>query len=351
MKSVILWLLVLAFWPNVAHPQNGVRAPEQIQIAGREYVRLTDWTRANDYEVRWLKREETVQASSEAFRLLLTVDSCKASLNGVQVWLLSPIVFRNGTVYIDQRDLRVTLHPLLSPTRNSRSMSPVREVCLDPGHGGKDPGFCVGSNEEKKITLLLAQEVRRQLIHAGLKVTLTRTSDSTVELPDRPEIAQRRKADLLVSLHFNAAQASANSVQGTEIYCLTPAGADSTNGRAAGDDTRGCPGNQFNERNIFLAYQLQRSMTQNLGVEDRGVRRARFWVLRDALMPAVLIEAGYMSHPMEGRRILDADYRRQVAHAIVEGVLAYKREVEVSPDLKAARHRESATRRQSPGLS
>jgi N-acetylmuramoyl-L-alanine amidase len=69
-------------------------------------------------------------------------------------------------------------------------------------------------------------------------------------------------------------------------------------------------------------------LTQNLGVEDRGVHRARYAVLRDAAMPSVLIEGGFMSHPQEGSRIFDPAYRRQMAKAIVAGVLAYKRIVE-----------------------
>jgi N-acetylmuramoyl-L-alanine amidase len=73
---------------------------------------------------------------------------------------------------------------------------------------------------------------------------------------------------------------------------------------------------------------MQKALTRNLSVEDRGVRRARFAVLRDAVMPAVLIEAGFMSHPAEGRKIFTAAYRQKMARAIVEGLLAYKRAVE-----------------------
>jgi N-acetylmuramoyl-L-alanine amidase len=73
---------------------------------------------------------------------------------------------------------------------------------------------------------------------------------------------------------------------------------------------------------------VQKALTHSLAVEDRGVRHARFAVLRDAVMPAVLIEAGFMSHPAEGRKIFTTEYRQQMARAIVDGVLAYKRTVE-----------------------
>ena len=66
----------------------------------------------------------------------------------------------------------------------------------------------------------------------------------------------------------------------------------------------------------------------NVGVEDRGVRRARYWILRDAAMPAILIEGGFMSNPAEANRVYDANYRRQMARAIVQGVIAYQRQVQ-----------------------
>jgi len=78
----------------------------------------------------------------------------------------------------------------------------------------------------------------------------------------------------------------------------------------------------------LLAYQLQKSLTHGLGSDDRGVKRARFAVLRDAGMPAVLIEAGFLSHPAEGKRIFDPEYRRKMAQAIADGLLAYKKIVE-----------------------
>ena len=116
---------------------------------------------------------------------------------------------------------------------------------------------------------------------------------------------------MFVSLHFNAAETGRNTVQGAEVYCLTPAGASSTNARGEGAGAGSFPGNRHNDQNLFLAYQVQKALTRNLAVEDRGVRRARFAVLRDAVMPAVLIEAGFMSHPAEGRKIFTAAYRQE----------------------------------------
>jgi N-acetylmuramoyl-L-alanine amidase len=231
---------------------------------------------------------------------------------------------RNDAIFISKLDVQTTFQPLLAPPKRRAVLN---SICLDPGHGGKDPGFRVGANQEKKYTLLLAQELREQLKRAGWKVALTRGHDTFVELSERPDVARRKHADLFLSLHFNAVQSSANSVQGAEVYCLTPAGAPSTNAGGEGGGEGWFNGNRYNDQNVVLAYQLQKALTRSLGVEDRGVHRARFAVLRDATMPAALIEAGFMSHPEEGRKIFSAEYRRQIARAIVEGLNAYRQSV------------------------
>jgi N-acetylmuramoyl-L-alanine amidase len=299
---------------------------EPAYINGKAYVRLNDWAKANDLQVRWVTRDEALELSNPTTKLGLQIHSPKADINGVAVRLLFPLVGRNDGVYISKLDLQTTFQPVLYPPKvhlGAKSAS----ICLDPGHGGKDPGFLVGSNQEKKYTLLLAQELSEQLKRAGWKVFLTRNRDSFIELPDRPEIARRKKADLFISLHFNAAEGSAGSVQGAEVYCLTPAGAPSTNAGGEGGGEGWFSGNRFNDRNMFLAYQVQRALTHTLGVEDRGVHRARFVVLCDATMPAVLIEAGFMSHPVEGKRIFSADYRKQMARAIADGIRTYSQVV------------------------
>jgi N-acetylmuramoyl-L-alanine amidase len=329
MKAAIVsfWLVALALAWGAGEAAGAPRPIEAVRIGGREYVRLADWAKAYGFDLCWVKRDETLQLSNHAAKLLLGVDSREAQVNGVQVWLLFPTAQRNGAVYISQLDLQKNLQPVLSPPRN-RSGAAIRTICLDPGHGGKDPGNQVGANQEKKYTLLLAREVRDQLQQAGLKAALTRSTDTLIELPARPEVAKRRNADLFVSLHFNSIEASRGSVQGAEVYCLTPAGASSTNARGEGGGGESCAGNRCDDKNMFLAYQVQKALARNLTVEDRGVRRARFAVLRDAVMPAVLIEAGFMSHPVEGRKIFTAAYRREMARAIVDGLLAYKRGVE-----------------------
>jgi N-acetylmuramoyl-L-alanine amidase len=319
-KAVCAVLFALMFMP-------WMRAASHRYEVRPNYVPLTEWARANVFTVRWLERDKTVELSGHGSRLTFNVDSRsdarKAQINGVQVWLAFPVLYQNGRALISQIDLAETLGPVLSPPVASRSGG-IKTICLDPGHGGRDPGNRAGSNEEKKYTLLLAQETSAQLKAAGFNVILTRSSDTFVDLPARPEVARKRNADLFVSLHFNSTEEGRNEVRGTEIFCLTPAGATSTNARGEGD-TRWVGGNRNDEKNLALAYQMQKSYTKILDVEDRGVKRARFQVLREATVPAILIEGGFMSHPTEGKKIYDPAYRKQMARAIVEGIVAYKK--------------------------
>ncbi len=327
MIMVVRMLLLLAALAAAA-PARGAqsRRTDQARPAGTTYVRLQDWARANRFAVRWAERDKTLELSNRWARLAFNVDprrdTRKAWINGIQVWLAFPLRCQNGIASIAQTDVDETLRPVLSPPRSPAGRK-VRTVCLDPGHGGKDPGYQVRSHDEKDYTLLLAREVREQLKNAGVDAFLTRNSDVFIDRTERPELARRRGADLFVSLHFNAFPPSPE-VNGVEVYCCTPAGAYSFNTGGEGN-TRWVIGNRNDDQNLLLAYQLQRSLTKSLGVTDRGVKRARYDVLALATMPAILIEGGFMSHPAEGKKIFDPAYRRQMARAIVEGILNYKR--------------------------
>jgi len=290
-------------------------------------VRVRDWARAHGLLVKWVERDKVLQITKGDFKLVLNANSREARINGVQVWLLKAFEYRDNAGYLSQLDVNHTINPLLYPPRNV-GKNRVRRICLDPGHGGKDPGFQVGSHPEQRYTLLLAQELRRQLAQAGYTVILTRTTDSTVDLPARPALARKVGADLFISLHFNAADKTRATARGTEAYCLTPAGASSTAAGSDGPTLGSLLGNRHDAKNFLLAYHVQRSLVRKLGSEDRGVRRARFAVLRDATMPAILVEPGFLSHPVEGRKIVEAAYRQKIATAIVDGVRAYRRVVE-----------------------
>jgi N-acetylmuramoyl-L-alanine amidase len=319
-----LWLLWLTSAFTVP-AQSSLGKLERVPLFGHEYVRLADWASANKFDLKWIRPDEEVQVKSSWSKLVFTVDSRKAQINGVTVWLSVNVAKRNGGALVSLLDFQTVIHPLLFPPRNTPGEK-VKIICLDPGHGGKDPGNQSGRSLEKKLTLLMAEELQKQLKNAGFKVVLTRPEDAFVELMERPFSANRRQADLFVSLHFNAAEGS--GARGVETYCLTPAHASSTNARGEGTRSGAYPANKLNDKNVMLAYQVQRALIRNAPTEDRGVRRARFAVLKSPEMPAVLIEGGFMTDPDELKRILNPTHRKKLGQAIVIGIQAYKKIVE-----------------------
>lgn len=324
MRIMLAILLSCAAWLTGAPVMHGESLPpKRVRLSGEEYVHLGAWGRANEFVIHWLDRDKLLQLSQRRARLKFNMNSRLSEINGVNVWLCSPLLYRGGKAYISQLDLEKTIAPLLSPPAYPSGIR-LRTVCLDPGHGGKDPGNRVRGKEEQKYTLLLARELRYRLDQAGFKVVLTRNADTYVDLAERTALAKKHKADLFVSLHFNSTDSSPNEVKGIETYCLTPVGATSTNAHGEGN-TRWVTGNRNDEKSMVLAYQVQKALTDELSSDDRGVRRARFQVLREAQMPAILIEGGFMSNPAESNKIFDPAHRRQMARAILDGILAYKR--------------------------
>jgi N-acetylmuramoyl-L-alanine amidase len=320
MKWVLCaWLLTVGLLGAAPAPVGSLA---RCSVGGREYVRLTDWARQNRFQTNWVSRLD-LQLTNASARLGFTINSQRALVNGVNVFLAAPIVLQSGAPYIALIDLHSTLGPLLWPAR--RPGSRPTSICLDPGHGGRDTGNREGGKLEKEYTLALARELAAQLRKAGYKVFLTRSWDAYPELDERAEIARQRRADLFISLHFNAA--SSGEANGVETYCLTPPYAASTNARGEGADVGTLPGNAQNDRNLQLAFELQRSLVHRLGLEDRGVRRARWAVLRPAHVPAVLVEGGFMSNPAELNKITSAPWRKDLAAALVQGVKNYQKVV------------------------
>ncbi len=288
------------------------------------YLRLDPWADSCGYKLRWDKKSGWVELAGRNVRINFLVNSRKAQINGETVLFSLPVLARGDMVLIPAIDAQTTLQPILFPQRNP-AWSHVRTVCIDPGHGGKDTGKIDKGNQEKKYTLLLAQDVAGLLASYDVKVVLTRAKDQTLELADRPAFARRKGADLFISLHYNAA---GSDVRGVEVFCLTPAGMASSNEGGGRSDRHAYPGNAQNAQNVLLANLLQKNIRRTTALEDRGLKRSRFEVLREAQIPAVLIEGGFMTNPSDAKKIYDPAFRKKMAQAIVDGIIAYKRIVE-----------------------
>ncbi|MDB6034596.1 MAG: hypothetical protein JWM16_4934 [Verrucomicrobiales bacterium] len=253
--------------------------------------------------------------------ILLKMGSRIARCNGLECWLGYAPQMIKGVPYIYALDALKSFQALL----NARSLRPgnARIVVIDPGHGGKDSGSrnSFSTRWEKEYTLDWALRLRTLLVEKGWKVVMTRTNDVDVPLPERVQAAERAKADLFISLHFNSGLPN-KELAGIETYCLTPAGLPSNLVRTYDDDPKALfPNNAFDEQNYQVAYKLHRSLMETSGALDRGLRRARFMsVLRGQNRPAVLIEGGYLSNPNEAKKIAAAAYRQHLAEGVAQGL-------------------------------
>lgn len=272
----------------------------------------------------WLDPEEELRLQSKWTTLEFEAGSREISWNGHRLFLGEPIRVMGRSLGISPVDLRTRLVPLLNPAAVP-APGELRLIAIDAGHGGNDTG---ASNpalklQEKKATLDVARRLRTSLQARGYKVVMTRTNDRYVALDTRPQSANRVGADLFISIHFNSLPGNPK-VSGVETYVLTPAGVRSTASqkREAADQTV-YPGNRQDHWNMILASTIQQRLLDQLGVVDRGLKQARFAVLRTIQCPAVLVEAGFLTHPTEARNISTAAHRQRIAEAIADGVGDY----------------------------
>ncbi len=233
----------------------------------------------------------------------------------------------DGHWSIAEADHRTVVDPLLEPESHLLAYR-ARTVVLDPGHGGRDDGARSGAGlREKQVVLDLARRIRVHRVNAGLKVHLTREGDRKVELEKRTRMAAAWNADAFVSVHVN--KAANVKAAGIETYVLPAPGYPSTShGEGAVGDAAAQPGNRHDAANTFLGWSLQRALLQRTGGTDRGVKRARFVVLRNAPCPAALVECGFLSNEAEAAKLGDPAYLEQLAVALSKGVLDYAATVE-----------------------
>jgi N-acetylmuramoyl-L-alanine amidase len=295
-----------------------------VHVEGQRYVNLADFVRYYKLTERTQTGEHyTLKAKTKRFSFKL--NSGEAQLNGIRIWLnAAPIEFQNS-ILISEIDVRKTLDPILRPWAIQKRK--VKTIMIDPGHGGEDMGTeGYRGTKEKRYSLDLAGRVEKRLRTAGFKTLMTRRTDTYISLEDRSELTNSSEADLFVSIHFNSAKPNSQA-NGIETYALTPAGLYSTGSirkRLGLGNFSAEPGNRFDRQNMLLAYSVQQKITEQIStVEDRGVKYARFFVIKATERPSILVESGFLSNPTEEKRIMSEGYRDTLAQAIVEGIKRY----------------------------
>ena len=231
--------------------------------------------------------------------------------------------------------------------RSDRRPGVLTTITLDPGHGGSETG-ATGRNglQEKDVALAVARRLHRLLEdRLGVRVLLTRDSDSFLSLDDRTALANNNKSDLFLSIHANASPRQ--TARGSEVYYLAYQASDEDSRRLAATENAGpqrtaahrttdlefilwdmAQATHLNE-SATLAELLQDELQANRAdARNRGIKQAPFRVLMGATMPSALIEIGFVTNPEEERRLRFTEYQDQLANAIFRGVVKYKEHYE-----------------------
>lgn len=282
-----------------------------------KYVALRDLAAAYGMELAG-PTAQRITLENRAHTLIFKTDSRELMVDGILLWLHAPMTAVRNRWSIREVDARTIVDPLMRPARHLRGVG-HRVVVLDPGHGGQDTGAKGRRGvEEKRVVLDISRRLRAHLVNAGVRVQMTRERDRFIELDERSRMAARWGADLFVSIHLNSA---ANpSPSGVETFALAAAGYEST---AGGHSNLSQPGNRFEAANGAAAFQIHRALVTRLGAVDRGVKRSRFMVLKNAPCPAVLVECAFVSNPVEEEKLLNEAHREVIAESLARGVLNY----------------------------
>ncbi|PNY80508.1 N-acetylmuramoyl-L-alanine amidase family protein [Deinococcus koreensis] len=239
---------------------------------------------------------------------------------------------------------RPTSRPVTRPASTATVQRP--RVVLDPGHGGIDPGMGSRWVTEEDVTLDVALRTRAELVRHGVDVVMTRASDRHLstsksrDLDMRSKMASNGTVSAFVSIHVNAAGASA---QGIETYYFGKPLAGSNRSLAVAENGGGSVGEELTRRaantaqsllgdilaqakltfSRDLARRVQSSLVSSTGAVNRGVQTDAFYVIRNPTTPAILVEVGFGTHPVEGPKLATAAYRERLAQGLARAILDF----------------------------
>ncbi|MFP4157461.1 MAG: N-acetylmuramoyl-L-alanine amidase [Opitutales bacterium] len=295
----------------------------ELRHEGRDYIDLATAGARLGMQGYWLRGHETFRLRSRWTNLDFGKNDKRVRLNEVSVYLGFPTLLEGERLYLSKADYQHVLQSILTPQVFPDSPR-LRRIVIDPGHGGQDSGARneVYRLKEKTVNLDVAKRLAQLLRDAGYEVILTRDADIFLPLERRARIANYEKADLFISIHFNAA--GNVHAAGVETFILTPQHqASSKFAKPTQRDNARFSGNDWDPWNALIGYHVQQSLLRGVGAADRGLKRARFLVLKHLECPGLLLELGFLSHMPSAKRIREADYRQRLAQSVFDGVRAY----------------------------
>ncbi len=303
-----------------------------IRLHNTDYISVRDVAGQFGLKAAWTK-PDLVLTLGDARGVRFTFESNQKDFyfDGLRVFLGAPALLHKDGLWISKLDVIKIVAPLLQPAEHASQIPGItaRTIVLDAGHGGIDPGTQnqkLGLNE-KTFTLDVALRAKKILELQGWRVLLIREKDTELsrdkktDLLLRDEFANKNKADLFLSIHFNSAP---EAITGIESYTMAPQFMLSTGDETGDEMTKAAyPANRLDYANLLFGEQLHRAMRETLKTPDRGFKRGRRAVLRMLNCPGALVECAYLSNDGEARRVATPEFRQQVAEAIARGVQGY----------------------------
>jgi len=356
-RYILLFFAITLALSGCATHYEAVRIPEAAPLYSHtvmfdevQYVPLLRFCDYYKLDWDWDLVSQRIAIKRSGDVLVLRPNSSFALFNNKTVELENPVRYKDGGVYIPVETtifLSEELFAVKEPERGKGKWHRIKTVVIDPGHGGKDPGAVSRyGTKEKHIVLDISKRLKRQLERNGLTVYLTREKDIFIPLYKRASFANGKKANLFISVHANAARRS--RAKGFEVFYLSEATDDNARALAAVENKAlefeeasagGTRGSLSPNQTVYdlmlsenrrvskeLAYYIYNITSDEMGMKKRGVKGARFAVLKGALMPAVLVEVGFLTNRREESKLKTSSFRNRIANAITDSIMKYKKE-------------------------
>lgn len=296
---------------------------EVIKVDGRDHVTTRSMQRFYGFNRHYRDGKKVILESRKVL-VTLTLNDRTCVMNGVKFVFSHPTIEQDGLTLVSLMDLAKLIDPVLRPNY-IKNAGEFRTVILDPGHGGKDAGATNKIGKEKDYNLTLAKRLKAMLEGQGYRVVMTRDKDVFLSLDERVKLANAiKERAIFISIHFNSG--ARREASGIETFTLSPPGVAHYGRGVKPSDRKVQQGNVHDSANIALATSVHGSILQRLEghTVDRGIKRARFNVLTGVKHPAILLEGGFMSHPVESKLIATQAYQEALARGVVDAIARYR---------------------------
>ena len=368
LRAFAIFLFVLLAVASTGHaflvkgPDKTIDLPSYA-LSGTEYLPLSLVCDAYGVAWNWDPTLSIVELNKGNAKLKLMIGVPKVYVNGQMERQDRPMLMYNGTACVPSKFLKTVFNRYFTagsysielppsepsslstwtPQAPSTSFHRINKIILDTGHGGYDPGAIGrGGLREKNIVLDISRQVRDMLKNEGIEVVMTRSDDTFIPLWGRVDITNRSNADLFVSIHANASRS--RRLKGFEAYYLSEALDDTARAENASENAslkferesiyRGSPDVEPILWDLKLtedrrdSIELGHCVLDEVGASRRELKSARFYVLKGARIPAVLLEVGYITNKDDSEKLRDGEYRTQLARQITNGIISYKKRFE-----------------------